>query len=582
MTDESRFRPLRGQEYSQPHQSGAVARARRGEDPLAELARLIGQEDPFAGFVPYNRNTDYNVDSRTRGNGDQSRQAYGYDGRAEGRRRAAEPVRRQETDNHETYDPRYAEETPRGNGRGAYAYRGNRDTYEDAQEQEARPAPARSNRDRAGYAPAFTERTQAPHARDPQVPYARDQEAYSEQDQEAYADPRLARRVPAEPAYDGGGYDQYRDAQYDPQYANDGYLPAHGDEVYEDAPRGSRRRWLTLAAVAVGVILLAGSGVFAYRALFGTKIGAQPRTIKSESGPSKIMPGSASQSADASNQKKILDRVGGDRPGTGERIVSREEEPITTSSRNPGARTPSQGGPVAVAGPQVVASTSSPAAAASSEPRRVRTLSVRSDGSVIGDQPAARGAATGSTQRNAPPAASPGSGSNQPLTLNTYAPQSGQAAAVPEPPSAPSANPGRISSTPARNENPWADIPANAQPAPTRTATVSPAQSASPAPAAPRAPPPTVAVQTPPPAGSYVVQVSSRKSEAEAQADWQQLQARYATVLGGRQATIRRADLGERGTFYRAQLGPFSTRAQASELCQSLKSAGGECVIQRN
>jgi hypothetical protein len=78
------------------------------------------------------------------------------------------------------------------------------------------------------------------------------------------------------------------------------------------------------------------------------------------------------------------------------------------------------------------------------------------------------------------------------------------------------------------------------------------------------------------------VQVSSRKTEAEAQAEWQQLQSRFASILGGQQATIRRADLGERGVFYRAQLGPYTTRVQASEICQSLKAAGGECVIQRN
>jgi cell division septation protein DedD len=93
---------------------------------------------------------------------------------------------------------------------------------------------------------------------------------------------------------------------------------------------------------------------------------------------------------------------------------------------------------------------------------------------------------------------------------------------------------------------------------------------------------PIVAVQTPPPAGSYVVQVAAQKSEAEAQASWQSLQQRYSTVLAGQQAAIRRVDLGERGVFYRAQVGPFSSRAQASEVCQSLKAAGGECVIQRN
>jgi cell division septation protein DedD len=95
-------------------------------------------------------------------------------------------------------------------------------------------------------------------------------------------------------------------------------------------------------------------------------------------------------------------------------------------------------------------------------------------------------------------------------------------------------------------------------------------------------PAPTLAVQSPPPAGSYVVQVAAQKTEADAASTWQQLQQKYPTVLSGQQASIRRVDLGERGVFYRAQVGPFASRAQASEVCQSLKAAGGECVIQRN
>ena len=100
--------------------------------------------------------------------------------------------------------------------------------------------------------------------------------------------------------------------------------------------------------------------------------------------------------------------------------------------------------------------------------------------------------------------------------------------------------------------------------------------------ALPPQPAPTVAVNTPVPAGSYVVQVAAQKSEGEAQQTWQALQQKYSSVLGSQHATIRRVDLGERGVFYRAQVGPFTTRAQASEVCQSLKAAGGECVIQRN
>ena len=45
---------------------------------------------------------------------------------------------------------------------------------------------------------------------------------------------------------------------------------------------------------------------------------------------------------------------------------------------------------------------------------------------------------------------------------------------------------------------------------------------------------------------------------------------------------IRRADLGDKGVFYRTQVGPFETMEQASEFCGSLKAAGGQCVIHRN
>jgi cell division protein FtsN len=60
------------------------------------------------------------------------------------------------------------------------------------------------------------------------------------------------------------------------------------------------------------------------------------------------------------------------------------------------------------------------------------------------------------------------------------------------------------------------------------------------------------------------------------------LQSKYASVLGNQQVSFKRVDLGDRGTFYRAMVGPFSGRDQAYEMCQNLKAAGGECVVQRN
>jgi hypothetical protein len=77
------------------------------------------------------------------------------------------------------------------------------------------------------------------------------------------------------------------------------------------------------------------------------------------------------------------------------------------------------------------------------------------------------------------------------------------------------------------------------------------------------------------------VQVTSQRSEAEAQSAFRALQAKYPSVLGGQAPVIRRADLGDKGTFYRA-LVPFSNGADALALCNSLKAAGGACIIQKN
>ena len=82
--------------------------------------------------------------------------------------------------------------------------------------------------------------------------------------------------------------------------------------------------------------------------------------------------------------------------------------------------------------------------------------------------------------------------------------------------------------------------------------------------------------------GGYAVQVSSQRSEAEAQAAYRSLQARYPSQLGGHRAIFRRADLGAKGVFYRALVGPFASGEQAVSLCKSLKAAGGSCIIQKD
>ena len=78
------------------------------------------------------------------------------------------------------------------------------------------------------------------------------------------------------------------------------------------------------------------------------------------------------------------------------------------------------------------------------------------------------------------------------------------------------------------------------------------------------------------------MQVSSQRSETDAKASFRTLQGKFPTQLGDRQAIIRRADLGEKGVFYRAQVGPFGSVDEASQLCSELKAAGGQCVVSKN
>jgi len=87
---------------------------------------------------------------------------------------------------------------------------------------------------------------------------------------------------------------------------------------------------------------------------------------------------------------------------------------------------------------------------------------------------------------------------------------------------------------------------------------------------------PPVAAAT---SGNYLVQVASHKTQEEAQTAWTNLRTQHGTIFQGRNADIRRVDLGDRGTFYRAMVGPMN-RDQANALCQNLKTAGAGCIVQ--
>ncbi len=98
-------------------------------------------------------------------------------------------------------------------------------------------------------------------------------------------------------------------------------------------------------------------------------------------------------------------------------------------------------------------------------------------------------------------------------------------------------------------------------------------------PAAPAAPQQPAVVSDP--SAPWGVQVSSQRTEADAQTSYRNLQQRYPSILGSVQPIIMPADLPGRGRFFRVRLAANS-RGEAAALCQRLKSAGADCFIGRN
>ena len=77
----------------------------------------------------------------------------------------------------------------------------------------------------------------------------------------------------------------------------------------------------------------------------------------------------------------------------------------------------------------------------------------------------------------------------------------------------------------------------------------------------------------------YYVQLASYRRQMEAERGWRRLQTAYPAVLGQHKPQIRRAELHERGVFYRLNVSGFDDIGQSVALCNALISAGGDCIV---
>jgi hypothetical protein len=380
----------------------------------------------------------------------------------------------------------------------------------------------------------------APHGHDAYAdeayPTARDQHypagpepaypAYPEADHHAHpvsAHQDVARHdadYPEDGAYQG----QYADAQ---GHRYDDY--DYDDGAYEDEELGGKgRNIVKIVVAALGIVMLGGGAAVGYR-MFQAGTDGPPPLIRADTSPTKVVPTPSLADAGA---KAINDRLG----GSDERMLSREEQPIDlkdpTRVANGGVVAPVGGGGTVAPYPSAAAGAPAPSSPASTEPKRVRTVTIHSDAAAPPPPP---GAATAA----APPRAA--------------APRS---AAPPTTAAAPSTSVAPMALTP-QSQPAVAAVDAPRTPAPARTA-----------------PRPETG------SGLWVVQISAQKTEAEAQSAFRAAQTKYS-VLSGYQPLIRKKDQGDRGVFFAAQVGPLA-RDEANQLCENLKGAGGSCFIQKN
>ena len=165
----------------------------------------------------------------------------------------------------------------------------------------------------------------------------------------------------------------------------------------------------------------------------------------------------------------------------------------------------------------------------------------------------------------------------------------GPATAPPLPPPPPIANLGSAQAPDPAPVSPPAPPAAANPPSPPAAAArpQSPPPAASP-PARMAAPPPpasqTAAVAPAagtPAAGNYRVQLVALRTEQLALAEWEKLKKANPDLFNGLKPNVVRADLGEKGIYYRLQAGPLAGAAQATDLCEKAKSRKLGCIVVR-
>jgi hypothetical protein len=380
------------------------------------------------------------------------------------------------------------------------------------------------------------------------------------------------RRAPAfdaqSPRYEPPEHEPYPPDNHPHYAAQEQDNSSDAEEEYEHDRSAPRRSGTILILAVLGLAVLGTAGAFGYKAMFGNSMvsGLVP-LIKPDDKPIKIQP-SQDKQASKPGQSETADK------GAGEHLVEHQEQPVDVQSANPPVPRVVNTIPVVSNAPFPGALPPADAMPAAPPPQPIAFPAVQAPPPAA-NLPAAQ----------APQPAIPGPASSGAKPVHTVIIRAGQPANA-------NANPVPVAAPPAAHAaKPREQAPRELR----QTAKAGGPLSIMPSPGGDghtRAPDRThVAMRTPAPpppeatstaGGGYSVQVSSQRSEAEAEAAFRSLQAKYPQELGSHRPMVRRADLGAKGVYYRALVGPFASGEQATELCSKLKAAGGSCILQRN
>lgn len=390
-----------------------------------------------------------------------------------------------------------------------------------------------------------------------------------------------------------------------PYLAEEGAVPyqqaMHEDTSLSEPAVGKSRKGLLAAGVVLGLAVLGGVAVWGL-AGSGADNGESP-VLVANTDPVKEAPDDPGGKVIPHQNKEVYDRIDGTNSDEGpNNLMPATEKPLALSEDGKSPRVISlSGGGASV--PQQSADDGASADRSIVAPKKVRTVIVRPDGTIVKSSEDSANASNGigsvdQQMLAATPSEQamgqsldtvPGGASNQAAVLGGNAAQAvGDAVTTSI---LPKRKPGGLinqQTSVASVQQPAVNsvAVAPAAPAVTQTPAARPAgnQPLSLLPPSNEQTNRTVrapVVNRSSGSGGFTVQVSSQRTPEQARSSYSSIQSRVASVLGGYQPDIKRADLGSKGVFYRVRVGSFADRSGAIALCESIKAAGADCLVAR-